>query len=685
MSGVTDDDARLQARSCSMISPIVSVPNKPHEGENLPMPGRAKNPISGPTRGDDTPPSRPVAASAVTPSKTKKLKKTSNSRPTNTKKSKKNNAEIEELLAEMTRLKKQTEKYKNRAEILQEREDLCVRDKHAGPFDTLTHLPKDPNMRHIALLRMKHERLQRAYEFMRERQRFMDVTKEFCDQKKFQATNGDLCSERFEVVPLPEAQSVKAIVDALEYFVYNIEISMSEVLGDITIRENDDPRQSSSVAQHRLVTTVEDVLQMDTNNVAFNEYIPPGPGQDEVGFSISDAVDEDDAFPYKPTRWWCLRLRRSTIDVPPNAVTRIQNGIEHIGAAMIEAARHADAQGNLQTAPPHMSNAESPTSCSSTEARSAPPLLLPSVAKTKRRQTQVTRKDEGQSKKAALRARTYYRRKSFISEFLRAHDHSKYEPVIRLGKDPRERLETLLAMKQQRLQEAVYFLSERSRQMRMDTEFTDLQRFTSGNGDVCLVRFDIKPLHSARSVMQAFEGVLKFAYNLEISISDLLGHLTNNVTFMQYWEDGTGPNPDRAVGKELGVAVCNYVEDDALYPYLESDRVRQDITYFVVIAKYPRNLPGAFSDTDVATSSVSFSSSNASESGATVRECSKNQDEMVEALRWTCLRLRTPWTMKLPPTSETAWSESTKPCSQRFATLSMERYRRELPKQHCEL
>lgn len=188
----------------------------------------------------------------------------------------------------MTRLKKQTEKYKNRAEILQEREELvrreennqalrevlhtqrlafasslsmvsqilvrpcltfvliivkCVfspnqRDKHAGPFDTLTHLPKDPNMRHIALLRMKHERLQRAYEFMRERQRFMDVTKEFCDQKKFQATNGDLCSERFEVVPLPEAQSVKAIVDALEYFVYNIEISMSEVLGDITIREN---------------------------------------------------------------------------------------------------------------------------------------------------------------------------------------------------------------------------------------------------------------------------------------------------------------------------------------------------------------------------------------------------------------------------------------------------------------
>ncbi|KAG3011576.1 hypothetical protein PC121_g9934 [Phytophthora cactorum] len=363
-------------------------------------------------RGDGTPLSRPVPVSdAATPSKTKKLKGPA-SRTTKQKKAKKKirtycrrKTEIEELLVEMARLKEQKEMFKKRADVLKEREELrcreetnqalrevlhtqrlafasslsmvsqILREKHTGPFDTLTHLPKDPYARHIALLRMKHERVQRAYEFMREHQRFMDATKEYCDQKKFQATNGDLCSERFEVVPLPEACSVKAIVDALEYFVYNIEICMSEVLGDITIRENDDPRPSSSVAQHRLVTTIGDVVQMDTNNVAFNEYIPPGPGQNEAGFSISDAVDEDNAFPYKPTRvrqdvtiitmvswhrlpdskpiivlarWWCLRLRRSAINVPPYAVARIQNGIEHIGAAMVVAAQRANAQGNSQ-------------------------------------------------------------------------------------------------------------------------------------------------------------------------------------------------------------------------------------------------------------------------------------------------------------------------------------------------
>ncbi|KAE9281324.1 hypothetical protein PR003_g27707 [Phytophthora rubi] len=300
----------------------------------------------------------------------------------------------------MTILKAEIELYAKRNEVLREREELrqrqesnqalrevlhvqrltfasslamisnVLREKHTGPFDTLTYLPKDPYVRHMELLRMKRERVQRAYDFMRERQRFMDTSTEYCDQKKFQAMNGDLCSERFEVIPLPGATSVKAIVDALEYFVYNIEICISEVLGDITIRENDDPQRSSSVAQHRLVTTIGDVVQMDTNTVAFNAYIPAGPGQNEVGFSISDAVDEDEAFPYTTrvrqdvtvitmitwqtrqdgspvivfARWWCLRIRHSDINVPEYAVARMQNGIEYVGAAMVTAARHAGAE-----------------------------------------------------------------------------------------------------------------------------------------------------------------------------------------------------------------------------------------------------------------------------------------------------------------------------------------------------
>lgn len=202
--------------------------------------------------------------------------------------------------------------------------------------------------------------------------------------------------------------------------------------------------------------------------------------------------------------------------------------------------------------------------------------------------------------------------------------------------------------------------------MKMDTEYTDLQRFTSANEDICLVRFDIKPLPTAREVMQAFDGVLKFSYNLEISISDLIGDITVrendgedwdnsvaqhrlvtsvspnvevdtiSVTFTQYWGDGSGPRTDRTVGNEVGIAVCNYVEEDALYPYRVSERVRQDITFHVMVAKYPRLRPSPSSHTHVARSP----SSTSSECGSTTSN--ETQEDMVVATRWTCLRLRKP-------------------------------------------
>ncbi|KAE9008424.1 hypothetical protein PF010_g17229 [Phytophthora fragariae] len=330
-------------------------------------------------------------------------------------------------------------------------------------------------------------------------------------------------------------------------------------------------------------------------------------------------------------------------------------------------------------APPNVPSLQATLPSNSNSVWSAPPLQLPTAAQSNPKPARGRRHKE---LNPALRSRTYYRRKeekemlekklqgltiqlqhlerrggfqdgrdgvemqlrqnqelrdsirgqriifantqSIISEFLyacvlqRAGDHSRYEPIIRLGTDPRERYNTLLAMKQQRLQEAVYFLAERSRYMAMDTEFTDLQRFQSDNGDVCLVRFDIKPLPKAQTVRQAFEGVLKFSYNLEISISELVGDITirendgedwdtsvaqhrlvttitpsvkvdtNNVTFTQFWGDGSGPRTDRAVGDEVGIAVCNYVQDDALYPYHLNERVRQDITFHVMVARYPR-------------------------------------------------------------------------------------------------
>ncbi|GMF21834.1 unnamed protein product [Phytophthora lilii] len=246
------------------------------------------------------------------------------------------------------------------------------RQSSTEPFDLPARLGKDPFERQAALLKMKHDRLQVGHQFMLQRQHYLS-TAEFCDRKKFEATNGDLVSMRFEILPLPGARSVKAIIDALQFFVYNIEISISEAVGDITVRENDDAKPESPVAQHRLVATVADLVQTDTNNVAFAEYRPAGPPgseEQELGLMICDAVDEDDLFPYRPqervrqdmtqitmvawhqsengepiivmTQWWCLRIRKSdSIYVPPFVVDRIRSGVEKVGTAMLNTARRA--------------------------------------------------------------------------------------------------------------------------------------------------------------------------------------------------------------------------------------------------------------------------------------------------------------------------------------------------------
>ncbi|KAF4032940.1 hypothetical protein GN244_ATG15128 [Phytophthora infestans] len=226
-----------------------------------------------------------------------------------------------------------------------------------GPFDTPTKLSKDPVKRRAALMKMRSQRLSCAYEFMMEMLRHMDVTLDFCEQKS--------------------AQRQAGFYDTVEAFVSNMEISMSEVDGDITIRENDEPQLSINVpvAQHRFVTTIANMVQMDTNNAAFAEYRPPGPGVEEIGFSINDPIDEDELYPYRPettcrvrqdvtviimvakhrdkegnplivfSRWWSLCLRKSHIHVPKLIADRIRNGLESVSASMLAAAERAGAGG----------------------------------------------------------------------------------------------------------------------------------------------------------------------------------------------------------------------------------------------------------------------------------------------------------------------------------------------------
>ncbi|POM58222.1 Hypothetical protein PHPALM_37161, partial [Phytophthora palmivora] len=88
----------------------------------------------------------------------------------------------------------------------------------------------------------------------------------------------------------------------------NVEMSMSEVLGNITIREDDD-NGDDNVTQLRLVTSTGSAPQappLETNSLQFNEFCeattsggPNGTATSEFGLIMADFVDEDELYPYR--------------------------------------------------------------------------------------------------------------------------------------------------------------------------------------------------------------------------------------------------------------------------------------------------------------------------------------------------------------------------------------------------
>lgn len=273
-----------------------------------------------------------------------------------------------------------------------------MRVQEHSPFETFIQLGKDPVERHATLLSLKKRKLHDALQFLVARRRFMDPSTAFSDNQKFENAHGDFCYMGFDVTPFAGVRSARTVFDVLQNFSYNLEISLSELLGDITIKENDD-HWDPSVSQQRFVTNVANLAEMETNNALFAEYHErngpaalgvelPNESEDlgalghgeELGVLACDFVNEDELYPYLPgrrirqdvtvlmlvstctrpkvrppmqtgpvemeqlvilTRWSLLRIRKSSIHLPFEATQRLRNGIEQVGEAMLNNVRYA--------------------------------------------------------------------------------------------------------------------------------------------------------------------------------------------------------------------------------------------------------------------------------------------------------------------------------------------------------
>ncbi|KAF4130415.1 hypothetical protein GN958_ATG20387 [Phytophthora infestans] len=205
----------------------------------------------------------------------------------------------------------------NRLRAESRKQDLLLRNAHAimaaeylmkcpeSPIETFIHLTADLKQRRAALVHLKDKKLRQADEFITERAKVMPRLTHWCQESKFETEEGHFCAEKMDNTPFHGVRSVRQVFEALQFFFRNMEISISEMLGDITVREDDDSTASDAFSNHRLVSTMSQGVKVEKNIVKFFKLVEPDVDDEQerqapYALVATDSVDLDDMYPYVP-------------------------------------------------------------------------------------------------------------------------------------------------------------------------------------------------------------------------------------------------------------------------------------------------------------------------------------------------------------------------------------------------
>ncbi|ETL41622.1 hypothetical protein F441_07674 [Phytophthora nicotianae CJ01A1] len=175
-----------------------------------------------------------------------------------------------------------------------------------SPIHQEIHLLKDNESRLATLATTKAHALEMGARFLKERCPRINPYKSMREDHGYEAPNGDFYATYFSTYQFES--SVKKVFDILLGYFSSIEICVSEKLGNVTIREDDD-NLAPEISQNRLVSTTIGGLRMESNTVYFSHYEEEGsePGHEHgYGLFVADFIDEDERSPYHPHE----RIRR---------------------------------------------------------------------------------------------------------------------------------------------------------------------------------------------------------------------------------------------------------------------------------------------------------------------------------------------------------------------------------------
>ncbi|POM80319.1 Hypothetical protein PHPALM_1859 [Phytophthora palmivora] len=169
------------------------------------------------------------------------------------------------------------------------------------PIYACIHLSTKWNARRETLLAMRSAKFMQCYSYLVERCRSLDL------EKSRDCTNDrDDCHQTVRHAHTAEShgghtQQTARLVQELVVFMFNMEITISEALGDITIREDYDSLNDGAYASnHRLVSNHESGVTTEANTVSFAQLFEDE-AEVECGAGVGEftvSVDQDDLYPY---------------------------------------------------------------------------------------------------------------------------------------------------------------------------------------------------------------------------------------------------------------------------------------------------------------------------------------------------------------------------------------------------
>lgn len=176
------------------------------------------------------------------------------------------------------------------------------RQHKVSPIHTPIRLGRDVAQRKLALHAIRDAKIAEGKRFLAERMRGLDKSKAYFEEERFETDEGDFCLQQFDITPLPKARSVKELFDVLFYFIFNMEIKISETLGSITVRE-DDESGDERISHHRLTSRNHHGVHTEISTVHFSDFDDLGPDNMYLGSGtiVADYVDEDELYPYRPS------------------------------------------------------------------------------------------------------------------------------------------------------------------------------------------------------------------------------------------------------------------------------------------------------------------------------------------------------------------------------------------------